>query len=377
MANSKKRGRAEVASEAEAIPIDTSKPTAVFKPSGRGRTSTVTIALPGSIIANAVTQDSKTQLAGQLARALAVFCIDEVVIFEDGTKPPQQTKNHGQRRSYYEEAPAKVSSSQEQYCGNSDPSAFLEHILSYLETPPFLRRRLFPHHPNLASSGQLPSLDMPHHLRADEPSRYREGITLTTPHGSSAHDSHHTLVDVGYEHPVLVPVPDVDLPPETRVTVRAVTGELQPLSKRAEGVIAHPREPREAIGLYWGYSIRRAGPLSEVFTGCPFATGYDLSLGTSERGIPLHEFLRQQDPHLPADTPDAHPFQHLVIFFGGVAGLEPAVRNDRALDGVGQVGKVFDHWINVLPGQGSRTIRTEEALWIALGQLSGWMGAQG
>jgi len=27
---------------------------------------------------------------------------------------------------------------------------------------------------------------------------------------------------------------------------------------------------------------------------------------------------------------------------------------------------VFDRWVNVCPGQGSRTIRTEEAVWIGL-----------
>ena len=28
--------------------------------------------------------------------------------------------------------------------------------------------------------------------------------------------------------------------------------------------------------------------------------------------------------------------------------------------------RVFDYWVNVLPGQGSRTIRTEEAVWLGL-----------
>jgi predicted SPOUT superfamily RNA methylase MTH1 len=31
--------------------------------------------------------------------------------------------------------------------------------------------------------------------------------------------------------------------------------------------------------------------------------------------------------------------------------------------------ELFDHWINVLPNQGSRTIRTDEAVYIALTSL--------
>jgi predicted SPOUT superfamily RNA methylase MTH1 len=52
----------------------------------------------------------------------------------------------------------------------------------------------------------------------------------------------------------------------------------------------------------------------------------------------------------------------------GVAGLEVAVRNDMELQklGVTEAEEVFDHWINVCPGQGSRTIRTEEAIWMGL-----------
>ena len=36
-----------------------------------------------------------------------------------------------------------------------------------------------------------------------------------------------------------------------------------------------------------------------------------------------------------------------------------------------EVEKLFDHWVNLLPGQGSRTIRTEEAVWLGLTGLRG------
>jgi predicted SPOUT superfamily RNA methylase MTH1 len=44
------------------------------------------------------------------------------------------------------------------------------------------------------------------------------------------------------------------------------------------------------------------------------------------------------------------------------------VKNDAELQklGVVEAKDVFDRWVNVCPGQGSRTIRTEEAVWIGL-----------
>ena len=41
------------------------------------------MALPGSILDNAQSAELRTYLAGQVARALAVFSIDEVVVFSD------------------------------------------------------------------------------------------------------------------------------------------------------------------------------------------------------------------------------------------------------------------------------------------------------
>jgi predicted SPOUT superfamily RNA methylase MTH1 len=67
--------------------------------------------------------------------------------------------------------------------------------------------------------------------------------------------------------------------------------------------------------------------------------------------------------------------RHLLVVFGGVAGLEAAVGADPELLDRGltpaSVSDLFDHWINVLPQQGSRTIRTEEAVWLGLMSIRG------
>ena len=49
----------------------------------KGRLWTASIALPNSIVDNAQSMQLKTYLCGQIARAAAIFNIDEIVIFDE------------------------------------------------------------------------------------------------------------------------------------------------------------------------------------------------------------------------------------------------------------------------------------------------------
>ncbi|EXJ57682.1 uncharacterized protein A1O5_12472 [Cladophialophora psammophila CBS 110553] len=322
--------------------VDTTKPSAVFQPTG-GRSHTLSVALPGSIIGNAKSHDQKTFLAGQIARVLAVFCVDEVVIFNDDDPETQQ-----QRPAIGEN----------EYTAFFHPDHFLAHLLSYLETPPHLRKALFTMHPNLRTAGTLPSLDMPHHLRAHEWCEYREGITA-----AALADGKGTLVDVGL--PGFLTLSGAEIPPNTRVTVHL----KDETSKTAEAV--SPNAPREEKGYYWGYTVRQCSSLTDVFTECPYDGGYDISIGTSERGQPLADVLAEES------MVDPVSYQHVLMVFGGVAGLETAAKNDTNCREMGLVGEnvkeLFDVWVNLVPGQGSRTIRTEEAVWLGLMGFKGFV----
>lgn len=85
--------------------------------------------------------------------------------------------------------------------------------------------------------------------------------------------------------------------------------------------------------------------------------GYDLKIGTSERGS--KQSARQLE--LPEH-------EHALIAFGGPLGLEDCYQKDsrHAAD---DVTALFDTWINTCPNQGSRTIRTEEAILISMSYL--------
>ena len=313
-------------------------------------------------------------MAGQIARALAVFCVDEVVIFDDGQGKQQMNNFPNRAQERYND------SDKDGYTGYSDPNYFLMHILSYLETPPHLRKHLFPLHPDLRTAGTLPSLDMPHHLRAHEWCQYREGVTTEAPltradnpgegkvkkkRKSSSTTTTTTSVEAGLQYPVSIPT---SIPPNTRVTLKFPTTDA-PQNYQNSGLVADavaPSAPREEAGYYWGYIMRSASSLSNVLVECSFDGGYDLTFGTSERGDPLSS-LTPSNPDEDGSAPIPE-FKHMLIVFGGVAGLEVAVKADEVLLGIGASGPdvLFDHWLNLCPGQGSRTIRTEEAVWLGL-----------
>lgn len=282
------------------------------------------------------TADQRMAMPGRIARALAVFSVDEVVVFDDS---PPSSRNK--------------MVNPEAYTGETDPCHFMTHILSFLEPPPFMRKALFPLHPNLRMTAVLPSLDMPHHPHPKEWRQYREGVSVK----GETSTGRGTLVEVGMDQPVEV---QEDIPPTTRVTLRFPSDETRPPE------CVHPEVPRTEGGYYWGYQVRKCSSLSAVFTESPFDNGYDISIGTSERGTPLSTSLP------PGQT---MPFKHLLIVFGGPRGLEYASMNDEGLKRMGVHGprthELFDHWVNILPNQGSRTIRTEEALFIGLTAMRG------
>lgn len=119
------------------------------------------------------------------------------------------------------------------------------------------------------------------------------------------------------------------------------------------GSLAPPRAPLASAGLYWGYTTRLAPTLAAAVDGGPWGLGgYDLRIGTSERGV---------DSAAVFQASSTRPsYRHALVGFGGPAGLEAADRGAQAR---------FTHWVNTCPGQGSRTIRTEEAVLISMAAL--------
>ncbi|KAI5612908.1 putative methyltransferase C9orf114-like [Silurus asotus] len=330
----------------------------------KGRLYTVSVALPGSVLDNAQSPELRTYLAGQIARACTVFCVDEVVVFDEQGDDTKGTVE-GEFKGVGKKGQACVQ---------------LARILQFLECPQYLRKAFFPKHHDLQFAGLLNPLDSPHHMRIDEEAEFREGVVVDRPCKAGKG----SFVNCGMRKEVQI---DKQLQPGLRVTVRLNKNQISesrvykgvvvsPHVPRTEGglywgysvrlasclksrvykgVVVSPHVPRTEGGLYWGYSVRLASCLSAVMTECPFKDGYDLTIGTSEKGSNV------DDANLP-------PFRHMLVVFGGLQGLEASVDADPNLD-VTDPSVLFDLYLNTCPGQGSRTIRTEEAILISLSSL--------
>ncbi len=51
-----------------------------------------------------------------------------------------------------------------------------------------------------------------------------------------------------------------------------------------EGMVVSPTATRDEDGTFWGYATRLAPLINAIFAECPYEGGYDLRVGTSERG---------------------------------------------------------------------------------------------
>lgn len=302
----------------------------------KNKVSSVSIAIAGSILENAQSPELRTHLAGQIARSACIYNIDEIVIFDDAPAGNVTTTKM-----------AKLELSDGLKVARPCCIQFAR-ILQYLECPQYLRKFFFPIHNDLKFTGLLNPLDSQHHLRQQSVFLYREGIITSKSHPKGSY------VNVGLLNDVLV---DKQLPEGIRVTVK-LPPSTDLKSKKLRGLVVPPSEPRKTTGIYWGYNVRIANSISQVFSQSPYPEGYDVTIGTSDKGESVHKVEGK-----------SLKYNHLLIMFGGLFGLESAVENDENLT-IDDPSLLFDHYFNVVPEQGSRTIRTEEAVLITLAALS-------
>lgn len=259
----------------------------------------ICVALPDTVLEEHDSTREKTAKLGQIARYCAIFGVDKVRVFND-------PRGRGE-------------------------SAFIRKVLEYLETPQYLRKRLFPLSEDLRYAGLLPPLRIPSHkpkvpLGSLRPGELREGVVLAD--GLS--------VDAGLDVPVALREKET---PQRRLTVRVT-------SVSPSGVVGVPADLRE-VKEYWGYSVEVSGAAAMLADHA-----FPLKVATSRLGDPVGRVARGL-------RIDLQGSQALMLIFGSPSrGLFDTIGKDLR----SRVGYV----VNLFPEQNVVTARSEEAILSAL-----------
>lgn len=274
----------------------------------------LSIAIPASIVSDIPHLREKTTRIGTIGRAAAIFRVDEIIVYPDLPKVNQ----------------------------NRDIK-LVTMVLSYMETPQYLRKWLFKMEPELRYAGILPPLRTLHHpltkkLRDLKVGEYREGVTT-----SRVKDG--VLVDVGVEQPVLVLNKEIKL--NKRITVKISKTQPPP-----EAMLIN----RQEIKTQWGFQITASDkPFGQLVKQGKF----DLVLATSRFGVP---FAKVKEEIL---NRWKNAYRVLVAFGAPTQGLYEIVKHESlVLEGIA------DFVINTIPSQGTETVRTEEAVYATLSVLN-------
>jgi predicted SPOUT superfamily RNA methylase MTH1 len=259
----------------------------------------ICIAIPDTILEEQDSLREKTAKLGQIARYCGVFGVDTIRVFHD-------PRGRGE-------------------------SSFMKKVLEYLETPQYLRRRLFPLSEELRFAGLLPPLRIPSHkekvplgrLRAGE---YREGVVLAD--GFS--------VDAGLDRPVSLRRKEA---PQKRITVKIISSS----PSSVEGIPAD----RHELNVYWGYSVEVSGTGSLLSDST-----FPLKVATSRHGDPIARVARGLRIDLQGSA-------GVMLLFGSPSrGLFDTIGKD--------LKSRVNYVLNLFPEQNVVTARSEEAILSAL-----------
>lgn len=265
-------------------------------------------AIPVSIISDAPHLREKTAKIGLIGRAAAIFRINEIIVYRDERQANQQQQ-----------------------------ADLIVTLLRYMETPQYLRKRLFKLDPRLKYVGIVPPLRTPHHplnkkaieLKIGE---YREGVV-------TAATSDGVLVDVGVEAPALLREKHLAVGKRLTVKIARVNGQVEvQTANRAE------------IPCYWGYEVTQAME-NNALVELLLSEKFDLKIATSKKGAKFTDVAEKMAQKWKKAS------SILLLFGSPKKGLyELAKERKMNLD------ELADFVVNTIPEQGTETVRTEEAM---------------
>ena len=255
----------------------------------------LSIFVPASIISETKDLRIKTYKIGLIGRSAAIFKADRIVVYSDES--------------------------------DKEDVKFISDVLTYMNTPQYLRKQVFPITRELRNVGILPPLRTPHHPTGElAEGEYRQGLTIKrTKKG--------TVVDIGADKLALC---------KEKLSVNKVLSFK--VIKLGKEIILDPDVP----DFYWGYKVLATN--KDLYNSIKMMKpGPDLVIGTSRYAPSITSVLDEVKEKLKGS-------KHTAILFGGpYSGLEELLSSQNEKE-------IIDFEVNTVPSQGTKTVRTEEAV---------------
>ena len=255
----------------------------------------ISVAIPTSSLQDESLKIDKTRKISVLARACAIFQIDTIYVYQEGN--------------------------------NGSDGSFISMILKYLETPQFLRRRLFQKVNDLKFAGVLQPLKIPSHITPTNAKKIvagdiREGVIVTV--------KGKKFVDVGINQLIQF---YGKTSTGKRITIQFKEGYPKLSVKEIE---------KPESKSYWGYNVKERSNLFSLLSewkGNVIITSRKGKIATKDQ---LEKYKKSEEAVL-------------VVFGSPEKGVHEIIG--------GRMNKVQNSKsLNFFPNQATETVRLEEAL---------------
>ena len=274
---------------------------------------TLNVAIPDTSLMDSSDLRQKTVKAGSIARALAVFRVNSVYIYDTGTLVASKKRD----------------------------ADLLTKLLRFLDTPQYLRKRIFPKSLSLKFAGILPPLRTRSHPLESKKSNLQEGAVRWGVQVRSG------KVDLGFDRPVNYSKTISERDP----TLFRVKKTLPQISLEIID--------REDVEDYWGFAVERVRKLSALLEEEDDAT----RIGFSRKAPPFEKLEKDLRSTISGT-------QSVLAVFGGPGhGILEVFKEERET-----IKSNIDFWVNTIPDQGTETVRLDEALLVSLGVLNSSLG---
>ncbi|MCP8318674.1 MAG: hypothetical protein L6N95_02445 [Candidatus Methylarchaceae archaeon HK01B] len=264
------------------------------------------VALPDSLVSDSTHLRGKTLKIGAVGRACSIFGVSRMYLYKDS------------------------SGNYEDDCG------VIKKVLEYMETPQYLRKRIFGQVKALRYAGLLPPLRIPHHKLEIPLSKVRVGDLRE---GVVVRVGGKNLVDVGLSS--LVPL-ESSMREGGRVTV-IFTSQSPELRCRVAR--------REEIKEYWGYVVKRAPSLGKLVRSAKA----NLTILASRKGKAISKIWLD----LVGEVKDS---RSIMLALGSPKRGVFEILSDEDMNPF----QLSRFTVNTIPDQNTTTVRTEEALLASL-----------